>query len=126
LTSAERKYSVLFCVYPTLLVGIAPNATIYLCLRPLTAESTGIRWGLTRVGNDSENKIEQGYLNQIQEAFTEDRLELEMVQKGLKSRFYDHGPLAPPDFEGTVWDMIQYMAKQLGIDAAAPESRTAP
>jgi choline monooxygenase len=118
LTLAERKYSVLFCAYPALLVGVAPNATIYLCLRPLSPESTAIRWGLTRVSSQTDIKIEQSYLNQIQAAFTEDRLELEAVQKGLKTRFYDHGPLAPPDFEGTVWDLIQYMAKQLGSDAA--------
>jgi choline monooxygenase len=119
LTEAERRYSVLFCVYPALLVGVAPNATVYLCLRPLTAASTAIRWGLAGVAQGST--LKEGYLNQLKAAFLEDRLELEKVQKGMQTRFYDHGPLAPQDFEGTVWDMVQYMSKQLGLDEHTPD-----
>jgi hypothetical protein len=35
------------------------------------------------------------------------------VQQGLKSRHYHGGPLAPADFEGTVWDFHQYIALRL-------------
>ena len=47
----------------------------------------------------------------------EDRKQLEGVQKGLKTRHRESGPLAPPDFEGTIWDFYQYMAAKLGSDA---------
>ena len=124
LTPAERRYSVLFCAYPALLVGVAPNATVYLCLRPLSATSTAIGWGVTAVGHDQDNKLKEGYLDQLKTAFLEDRRELEMVQMGTKSRFYDHGPLASNDLEGTVWDMTQYMASRLGTDGdASPGDR---
>jgi len=116
LTPEEQRYSVLFCAYPALLVGVAPNATVYLCLRPLTAGRTAIGWGVTAVGQDPNKKLKEGYLDQLKAAFLEDRQELEMVQKGMKSRFYDHGPLASTDLEGTVWDLTQYMAARLGVD----------
>jgi len=43
------------------------------------------------------------------------------VQRGLESRFASRGPLAPPDYEGTVWDFYQYMATQLEPWLQRPE-----
>ena len=34
LTAAEKRYSVLFCVFPSMVVAYAPNMTLYMCLRP--------------------------------------------------------------------------------------------
>lgn len=46
----------------------------------------------------------------------EDKEQLEGVQKGMKSRSFHGGPLAPPDFEGTIWDFTKYIAAKLGSD----------
>ena len=40
------------------------------------------------------------------------------LQQGLQSRYYDSGPLAKPDLEGTIFDMYQFMAARLGGDVA--------
>jgi hypothetical protein len=45
--------------------------------------------------------------------YGEDQAMLEGLQKGLKSRFYPHGPLGPDNMEGTIWDIVQYMASRL-------------
>ena len=39
--------------------------------------------------------------------------ELESLQKGLMSRYYNYGPLASENPEGTIWDMLRYMANWL-------------
>ena len=44
-------------------------------------------------------------------------VQLERLTRGLKSRSYVPGPLAPDDFEGTLWDIWQYLARRLGGSA---------
>ena len=43
----------------------------------------------------------------------EDRAKLAQVQRGLGSRFASIGPLGPPDYEGTIWDFYQFLARRL-------------
>ncbi len=45
----------------------------------------------------------------------EDKVQLANLQRGLQSRFYQTAPLAPSDYEGTVWDFYQYMARTINI-----------
>jgi hypothetical protein len=47
----------------------------------------------------------------------EDRSNLESLQVGLRSRFYEPGRLAPADVEGTIWDFYGYMASRLSAEA---------
>ena len=51
----------------------------------------------------------------IRDSFnTEDKEKLEILQLTLKTRTYHGGPLAPDDFEGTIWDFIQYIGQKMG------------
>ena len=43
----------------------------------------------------------------------EDRAQIERLQTGLNSRYAERNPLGPPDLEGTVWDIYQYLARRL-------------
>ena len=36
------------------------------------------------------------------------------LARGLRSRHYDRGPLAPAALEGPVWDFYRYMNRTLG------------
>jgi hypothetical protein len=47
----------------------------------------------------------------------EDRAKVEAVHRGLKSRSYTPGRLAPSDYEGTIWDFYQFMAGRFTDDA---------
>jgi phenylpropionate dioxygenase-like ring-hydroxylating dioxygenase large terminal subunit len=118
LTDEERRSDVFYCIYPSFVVGFCPHFTIYMCLRPLTVDTVGIRWGLTGVTNDREASVTRDYIALCKAFCAEDRDALERLQRGLKSRLYKPGPLAPDDFEGTVWDIAQYMARQLVGDTA--------
>ena len=54
LTAEERRYSVLFSVFPNLTLSIVPNVTLYLIVRPIDADSVGVRWGLAGTLDDPE------------------------------------------------------------------------
>jgi hypothetical protein len=84
-----------------------------MCVRPLTVDSVGIRWGSIGLPEPDSAIIKEKM--ELTMAFcAEDRAALEGLHKGLKSRYYRHGPLAGNNLEGTIWDILQYMAGRLG------------
>lgn len=125
LTAAERRYSVLFSVFPNVTISIVPNVTLYLIVRPIDADTVGVKWGLA--GNiDDPNHPDVIRYRDLCFAFNaEDREQLEGVQKGLKTRHFKSGPLAPADFEGTIWDFYQYVASKLASDVKLASPRQA-
>jgi len=128
LTSQERRSDVFYCVYPSFVVGFCPHFTLYMCIRPLTADTVGIRWGVTGIPADPRSPEVESYVRFCKEFCAEDRMQLERLQLGLHSGSYVPGPLGPDHVEGTVWDIIQYMARRLGqTDSAGsshPDSRS--
>jgi nitrite reductase/ring-hydroxylating ferredoxin subunit len=118
LTLQERRSDVFYCVYPSFVVGFCPHFTLYMCVRPLTVDTLAVRWGLTGVANDRQAPVVQDYLQLCKAFCEEDRLQLERLTRGLKSRAYAPGPLAPEDFEGTIRDIWQYIMRRLGSSTA--------
>ena len=118
LTPAERRYSVLFCVFPSFVVAYAPNMTLYMCLRPEAVDRVAIRWGITSTIADRQSPVVQDYVALCSAFNAEDRRNLETLQRGLRSRYYAPGPLAPSDFEGTIWDFYGFMASRLSAEPA--------
>ncbi len=123
LSELERRSDVFYCVYPSFVVGFCPHFTLYMCLRPLTVDTVGIRWGIAGVPSDSEAPVVKDYIALCKAFCEEDRRTLESLQMGLKSRYYTPGPLAPDNFEGTIWDVLQYMAGRLGCESVASASK---
>jgi phenylpropionate dioxygenase-like ring-hydroxylating dioxygenase large terminal subunit len=120
LTAEERRYSVLFSVFPNLAVAIAPNVTLYLLVRPIDVDTVGVKWGFAGSIADPSHPDVIRYRDLCFAFNAEDKRQLEGVQKGLRTRYRDSGPLAPPDFEGTIWDFYQYIASKLADDARFP------
>lgn len=114
LTAQERRSDVFYWIYPSFVVGFCPHFTLHMCLRPLGVDRVGIRWGITGVADDPDSEVVRDYVALCKAFCAEDRMALEQVQRGLKSRYYEHGVLAPDAYEGTLWDMIQYMARVVG------------
>jgi choline monooxygenase len=112
----ERRSDVFYCVFPSFVVGFCPDFTLYMCLRPLTVDSVGIRWGIVGVLSDPESPEVKDYIRRCKEFCAEDQLALERLQMGLKTRYYSTGPLAPDDYEGTVWDITRYVARCLASE----------
>ncbi|MGY8795219.1 MAG: aromatic ring-hydroxylating oxygenase subunit alpha, partial [Woeseiales bacterium] len=112
LTDKEKRCSLMFGLFPNLVVAAAPSILIYLCLSPNTTNSVNIRWGMSalpEIGDVTDEQRE--FMNQVN---AEDKLKLETLQKGLQSKYFNPGPLSTPDLEGTIHDMYKYMATRLG------------
>jgi len=115
LTAEETRQSPMFCINPNHVVGLATNACVYMCLRPLGPDHVGIRWGVISTAQP-EDESATNYVKLCHEFNEEDKAKLETLQKGLKTRNLQPGYLAPADFEGVIWDMYQFMARRLGAD----------
>jgi len=113
LTREEQRCSPLFCVFPNLVFSVAPHFTLYVCLRPETVDRVALRWGVAGVETNPEAPVVRSYVALCHAFNAEDRSKLETLQIGLKSRHFADGPLAAAPFEGTIWDIYRYLARQL-------------
>ena len=104
----------MFGIYPNLLVGMATNFTLFMIVRPSGPDQTRIRWGVTGQEDASDAEAVKAYVDLCRSFNTEDKEKLEILQLTLKTRTYHGGPLAPDDFEGTIWDFIQYIGQKMG------------
>ena len=114
LTEEERNNSPMFGIYPNLLVGMATNFTLFMIVRPSGPDQTRIRWGVTGQEDAPDAEAVKAYVDLCRSFNTEDKEKLEILQLTLKTRTYHGGPLAPDDFEGTIWDFIQYIGRKMG------------
>ncbi len=108
----------MYGIYPNLVVGMATNFTLFMCLRPNGVDKVNIRWGVTGLENDPDAQKVKDYIHLCKTFNAEDREKLEVLQVALKTRHFQGGPLAPDDYEGCIWDFIQYMAKHLATGPA--------
>ncbi|ASJ75729.1 aromatic ring-hydroxylating oxygenase subunit alpha [Granulosicoccus antarcticus] len=113
LTEDEQRQSPMYGIYPNLVVGMATNFTLFMCLQPLGVDKVKIRWGVVGLENDPDAQMVKDYVTLCRSFNAEDQEKLEILQKALKTRYYPGGPLAPEDFEGSIWDFTHYMAKHL-------------
>lgn len=118
LTDDEKINSPMYGIYPNLVVGMATNFTLFMCLRPNGVDKVNIRWGVTGLENDPGALKVKDYIHLCKTFNAEDREKLEVLQVALKTRHFQGGPLAPDDYEGSIWDFIQYMAKHLATEPA--------
>ncbi len=120
LTEAEKRYSMMFWVYPAHVVALGPDTISYLCLRPRSANEVVLKVGRATFDPKPARKTIKAMSSNTQ-TFDEDRAQIERLQAGLNSRYAERYPLGPPDLEGTVWDMFQYLAARL-----APKRKRRP
>jgi hypothetical protein len=113
MTEDEQRNSVLFNLFPSFVVAVAANYTLYLCLRPAGVDKVAIRWGVAGFKSDPNDQEVVKYVDLCKAFNEEDRVKLETLQLAQSTRYYPHGPLAAEDLEGTIWDFLQYMASKL-------------
>ena len=103
----------MFAVPPAHVAGVSGHLVTYLYLQPDTVDKVKIKRGIafadpTIAEHDLQNAVEL-----FERTMAEDKLQLASLQRGLHSRSVDTAPLAPPDYEGNVWDFYQYLARRL-------------
>lgn len=113
LTEDEQRNSPMYGIYPNLVVGMATNFTLFMCLRPNGPGRVKIRWGVTGLEDAPDSQKVKDYVALCRSFNAEDKEKLEALQIALGTKYYQGGPLAPDDFEGTIWDFSRYMARKL-------------
>ena len=123
LAEEETRQSPMFCVGPNHVIGLATNACVYMCLRPQGPDHVSIRWGVISTA-DPEEQSSTDYVELCHQFNAEDKIKLETLQRGLKTRNLQQGYLAPEDYEGAIWDIYQFMARRLASDIELGEQHT--
>jgi phenylpropionate dioxygenase-like ring-hydroxylating dioxygenase large terminal subunit len=118
LTEAERKRSTLFCMFPTQVASQSASMLVSLSLQPVAVDQIRVRWTMSVYGDDITSKQIEQRLALWKEVNREDRVKLERMQVALSSRHAPSSPLAPKDYEGTIWDFYRYLARKLPPRAA--------
>jgi phenylpropionate dioxygenase-like ring-hydroxylating dioxygenase large terminal subunit len=108
----ERRFSIYFWVFPSHVASIMPDGCSLFCLQPRGVDETANRCLLSSYEQPSVRQHALR-LKSRGETMDEDREQLERMRRGLKSRYVQPSRLGPANLEGTVWDMYQYMARQL-------------
>ncbi len=113
MTEEEKSQSMMVWIYPSFVAAISPNSAVYMSITPTGPSQLQTRWNVVareEVFASGESQARHEFAKSFN---LEDRERLVEVQKGLQSRFATRGYLAPPDFEGCVWDFYEYMAKSV-------------
>ena len=88
-----------------------------MALRPAGTGRVRLKWGLCGFLDDPDHPEVKQFVEFCDAFNAEDKAKLETQWQGLQSRFFATGPLAPADYEGTIWDFMQYVAGRLGAQA---------
>jgi phenylpropionate dioxygenase-like ring-hydroxylating dioxygenase large terminal subunit len=122
LTDYQRDNCVMFAIPPGLGVGSSSDYSSFICLQPETVDRVRAKIGLIFYGPDWPQNTVDWAVELFQKTMAEDKAILVSLAKGLKSRHYRPGPLAPKDYEGPITDFYAYMNRKLGpalpVDAA--------
>lgn len=118
LSEEERNTCVMFAVPPGLVVGVGSDYSSFICLQPDGVERVRARMGLFFFGDGWTGAALEDAVRLFRETMAEDKAVLLRLQRGLRSRHYEPGPLAQPDLEGTCRDLHRYLAKHMAGDPA--------
>ena len=103
----------MFAIPPALAVGGAADYSSFICIQPETVDRVRIKQGLYFHGGDWSQEAIDHAAKLFEETMAEDKDMLVDLRRGLHAASYATGPLAPADYEGPIWDFIQYLARRL-------------
>ena len=111
----ELRRSLMLGIGPSSVFGISGFKVTYNLIQPLSP--TRLRTRIGMIGpppqNDEERQKSEAGVDLFTRTFAEDEAQLLRVMRGLKSRAYEPSVLAPPDYEGVIWDFYNYLARNL-------------
>lgn len=119
LTGEERRRSTLFCLFPTQVASQAATLLVSFSIQPLAVDRIRVRWTMSTYGDELTRDELESRIALWHEVNREDREKLERLQRVLASRHAPSGPLAPRDYEGTVWDFYRYLSRQVPLPERA-------
>lgn len=117
LSETDKYRTTMFSVLPAHVVAAAGHLTTYLCLQPLGVDQVKAKIGLIGYDVDSTDQADiDKAVDLFVRTMSEDKVQLEKVSRGLRSRYFERSALAPINFEGTTWDFYRYLSENLTTD----------
>ena len=111
LDPAAQHRSSLFAVFPCQVVSQAASLLVSLSIMPIAVDEISVRWTMSVYGDDLDDATIGDRIRLWEDVNREDREKLETMQSALRSRHATGGPLAGPDYEGTVHDFLLWLAR---------------
>jgi len=113
LTDAEAMNCVMMAIPPGLVSGCSGDYSSFICVQPEAVNRVRVKMGLLFFG-DTWKQSDVDYAVQLfHQYMDEDKDVLTAMVRGLNSRHYNKGPLAPEDFEGPVLDFYRYYSRRM-------------
>ena len=113
LNDKEANTCVMFAVPPGLVVGGGSDYSSFLCIQPRTPNSVGVKLGLFFHGDHWTSDAVDHAVELFERTMAEDKVILNEIARGLGSKHYFPGPLAPAAYEGCIVDFHKYLADRL-------------
>jgi phenylpropionate dioxygenase-like ring-hydroxylating dioxygenase large terminal subunit len=116
LSADEKRRSLMLGIAPASVFGISGFKVTYNLIQPLSPTRLRTRIGMIGIPprNDAERRVAEAGRDLFTRTFAEDEAQLVKLMRGLRSRAYASSVLAKADYEGTIWDFYQYLARNLG------------
>jgi len=111
LADDARHRSTLFATYPCQVTSISASLLVSLSIRPLAADAIEVKWTMSAYGEELDEYTIDQRIALWQDVNREDREKLEIMQSAFKSVHAIGGPLAGPNYEGTVHDFLLWLAR---------------
>lgn len=112
LDEKAKHRSTLFAAFPCQVVSVAASLLVSLSIRPISAGSIEVRWTMSVFGDALDGDTIDQRIALWEDVNREDREKLEAMQNALGSVYAAGGPLAGPDYEGTVHDFLLWLARK--------------
>jgi phenylpropionate dioxygenase-like ring-hydroxylating dioxygenase large terminal subunit len=121
LTEAEIDNCVMFAIPPGLVSGCGGDYSSFICVQPETPDRVRAKLGLIFYGDGWPQSAVDHAVAVFNETMAEDKDVLVGLMRGMASRHYEPGPLAPADFEGPVLDFYRYYSHRMSTALAAAQ-----
>ena len=111
----EMKRSLMLCIPPASVFGISGFKVTYNLITPVSATRLQTKIGMLGIPADNEEDLDKSKagVELFTRTFAEDEAQLQNIMRGLRSRFYQPSLLAKADYEGTIWDFYNYIARNI-------------
>lgn len=113
LTESQARDCVMFAIPPGFAVGCGADWSSFISVQPEAVDRVRVRMGLMFYGSDWPQESVDWAVDLYRKTMEEDKQVLVSLAKGLRSRFYQNGPLGPANVEGTISDFYRYLSHHL-------------
>jgi phenylpropionate dioxygenase-like ring-hydroxylating dioxygenase large terminal subunit len=114
-TADEKRRSLMLGIAPSSVFGISGFKVTYNLIQPISPTRLRTRIGMIGIPprNEEEERVAEVGRKLFTNTFDEDEAQLVKLMRGLQSRSYQSSVLAKADYEGTIWNFYQYLARNL-------------